>query len=267
MKKRVKVNAQGEQVADNDPNATGEIEIDVPDENPPAPPRPDPTEMLTVYQQQLLTESRERARLERELREAREAANAPKPPTPEEEKSFFDNPRSATAEIVRRELQQQVGPLNTFVAQQQRDALYTNVKNQMRANPAQFAYLSQVESIMDQIVAQIPEINPNAVVFAYNSALGQYISNGGNLTPSTPAPSPTPAPAVPSNNPPHIRPSAPANPPAPRSTPAKRVLNENEKKIARFNGWTDDEYIAWTDNVRPNEVAHISDDDIKSRMK
>lgn len=254
---KVKVNAEGQQVADDDPTAVGEIEVADPT---PAPPQPNHTEVLNAYQQQLLEQARENKRLRDELEASRR--QPPAPPSPEEEKQFFDAPRTATTEIVRRELENQVKPINDFVRQMQRDQAYAGLKQQMRANPAQFAYLAQVENYLDQIMQQAQVVDANTVIAAYNTALGYYISQGGSLTPSTPEPSR-------SNNvpvPPNPRPAPPLTPPSPRNTRTKPQLTANEQKIARFNGQTDEEYIFWRDGVRPDEVAHLTDEQIKERI-
>lgn len=258
MKKMVKINAEGQQVADDDPTAVGEQEIEVPDPTPA--PAPQNTEILNAYQQQLLEQARENKRLRDELEAARRPA--PQPPSPEEEKQFFDAPRTATAQIVRQELEQQVKPINDFVRQMQREQNYTALKSQMRQNPAQFAYLGQVEHYLDQIMQSAAVVDVPTVIAAYNTALGYHISQGGSLNaPSNPTP-PTNVPI-----PPNPRPAPPVTPPSnPRGNKTRPQLTENEKKIARFNGQTDEEFIFWRDGVRPDEVAHLTDDQIKARM-
>lgn len=216
-------------------------------------------DILNAYQQQLVSEARRNADLQRQLDEMRKVPAAPA--TPEQEKEFFDRPRTATAEIVRQELERQVAPLNNFVAQTQRTNTIAVLKQQMRQMPQQFPYAAQVEQTLDSILAQYPQITPDIVAMAYNQAVGYYIHNGGQL--NTPTPTPTPTPNVPT--PPHVRSgSAPA--PRPVNIKKHRDLNENEKRIARFRNMTDAEYVAWTDGVDSREVAHISDDDIKRRI-
>lgn len=257
----MKYNAQGQEVADDDPTAVSDT--------PPAPPAPapfDPT-ILSAYEQQLQLEARRNAQLTRELDELRRTPAAP--PTPEKEKEFFDTPRSTMVEIVREELKNAVGPLNDYVSQSRRDAVISNFKQQMRANPAGYPFIDKVEDVIDKLIANTPNVDANTMTLAYNTAVGHVVSTRGYeaLTGSNnppPPPNPTPSPVPPT--PPHIRPTPPAPPRRDDSKP-KRVLNENEKKIARFRNQTDDEYIVWTDDVRPSEVAHITDEQIKERIK
>lgn len=236
------------------------------DNTPPANPQPagDPN-ILAAYQTQLQHEARERARLERELAEARKVKEVPL--TPDQEKEFFDKPKSVLKELVRQEIQEAVRPFNQDMAMQRREALIGNLKAQMRKNPAQFPYIDQIEDLFDQIINAAQNIDANVAVAAYNTALGYHISRGGQLTKKvddTPPP-PSNRPTVP-NNPPHIRPSAPPPPPA-GGKKQIRALTENERKIARFNGQTDEEYLAWSGEMEPHEVAHITDEEVIKRIK
>jgi hypothetical protein len=245
-----------------DPNANPE-----PTPQPPTPTGGDPT-ILAAYREQLLAESRERARLQRELDEARKPKE--QPPTPEEEKEFFDKPKSIVRDLIRQEIREAVKPFNESAAQQQRAMLIAEIKRQMRAKPAQFPYIDQVEGLFDQILAQAAGIDANVAVAAYNTALGYHISQGGRLEAAAPKTDNLPTPNrgnVPvNNNPPHIRPSAPPTPPS-NGTKKLRQLTENERKIARFNGQSDEEYLIWSGEMDPREVVLITDEDIKTRAK
>lgn len=259
----MKYNAQGQEVADDDPTAVSDT--------PPALPTPAPVpfdpSILQAYEAQLQSESQRNARLERELAEARRVPAAP--PTPEKEKEFFDTPRSTMVEIVREELKNAVGPLNDYVSQTRRDAVISEFKRQMRANPAGYPFIDKVEDIVDKIIATATNVDANTMTLAYNSAVGHVVSTKGYealVGTSTPAPTPTPTPSPVPSTPPRIPPSPPAPRPIGDNKP-KRVLNENEKKIARFRGMTDEQYIVWTDEVRPDEVAHLTDEDITARIK
>lgn len=231
------------------------------EEAPQTPTQPVDPSVLSAYQQQLLQQSRDNARLQRELEEARRPVQ--QAPTAEQEKEFFDKPRSSVAEIVRHEMKQQTEPLNQFVAQMQRQQLIENLKGQMRSNPSQFPYIGQLEGMFDQIMTQAGVIDANTAIAAYNTALGYYISNGGQLNTQTPTQQQPNRTNVPT--PPPFKPTAP--PPSPTSSNRKvRQLNENEKKIARFNGFSDEEYLVYTEELTPKEVAKISDDEIKKRV-
>ena len=240
-----------------------------PTPQPPTPTGGDPT-ILAAYREQLLTESRERARLQRELDETRKPKETA--PTPEEEKEFFDKPKSIVRDLIRQEIREAVRPFNESAAAQQRAALIAEIKRQMRLKPAQFPYIDQVEGLFDQILAQAQGIDANVAVAAYNTALGYHISQGGRL--EAKAPDAPLAPLAPSNrgtppvnsNPPHIRPSAPPAPPS-GGKQKLRQLTENERKIARFNGQSDEEYLIWSGDMDPKDIVNVSDEDIKARAK
>ena len=224
--------------------------------------------ILNAYSAQLLEQARENRRLREQLEAQR--VTPPAPPTADEERAFFDKPRAATEEIVRRELQTQVAPINAFVQNMQRGQLIAQLKQQMRQLPQQFPYVAQVEQLLDQLLANSPTIDPNVVAAAYNQAVGYYVSQGGTLTRENPAPvNNQPNNQVPSAPlPAHVRSSPPA-PPRVNETGKKqlRQLNENEKKIARSRKMTDAEYLFWTEEVSGAEVAHITDEQIKERLK
>jgi hypothetical protein len=257
---------------ENDPNNSDKSDT-TPATDPVADPTPQPTPtggdptILAAYREQLLTESRERARLQRELDDARRTPE--KPPTPEEEKEFFDKPKSIVRDLIRQEIREAVRPFNESAAAQQRAGLIAEVKRQMRLKPAQFPYIDQVESLFDQILSNVQVIDANVAVQAYNTALGYHISQGGRLEAKAPDAPPAPSnrgtPPV-NNNPPHIRPSAPPVPPS-GNKQKLRQLTENERKIARFNGQSDEEYLIWSGDMDPKDIVNVSDEDIKARAK
>lgn len=257
----------------NQPDPTDTTQVTTPapeDSQPPVADTPKPgvdPQILQAYNEQLLAEARERNRLQRELDEERRKNNQPKPVTPEEEKKFFDTPVSTTRDLIREEIRQAVAPLNQFTAQQQRFALIEQFKQQMK-NSAAFPYINQIESIFDQVIGTVAQLDANSVTAAYNLALGTYLSQGGQLQ----APKPANAPAPNRGNqpvptiPPHVRPTPTA--PTPSNAPKQlRALSEAEKKIARFNNMSDAEYLMWTEGVNNAEVAHLTDEQIKERMK
>ena len=257
---------------ENGPNNSDQSDT-TPPTDPVADPTPQPTPtggdptILAAYREQLLTESRERARLQRELDETRKPKETA--PTPEEEKEFFDKPKSIVRDLIRQEIREAVRPFNESAAAQQRAALIAEVKRQMRLKPAQFPYIDQVESLFDQILSNVQVIDANVSVQAYNTALGYHISQGGRLEAKAPdAPSAPPNRGTPpvSNNPPHIRPSAPPAPPS-GGKQKLRQLTENERKIARFNGQSDEEYLIWSGDMDPKDIVNVTDDDIKARAK
>lgn len=225
--------------------------------NTPEAPKPvvDPA-ILAAYQEELLNKSRRNAELERQLAERNREPE--RELTPDDEKAYFEKPISTIKGLISEQLAAQVKPLNDFVNLQRRAQIIGTFKQQMAARPAQFPYIVQVEQIFDQIMMNEPTIDESSVVRAYNAALGYFISNGGNLnaTPQTPPPeTPNRTPTNVPTNPPHYKPAAPA--PIDKggnSKPKLRELTENEKKIARFNGMSDEEYIRLSE-LPPSKVA------------
>ena len=260
----MKWNAQGQEVADDDP--TG-----IYDEKPAEVAQPvvnDNAAVLTAYQQQLIQEAGERRRLQEEnARLKAEQNRAPAQPT--DERAFFETPLTSTRDLIRAEVQEAVRPINEFTQNMTRQQTYASLKQQMKSS-GRFEYIDQLEALMDQAMTGVEPTVQNMAT-AYNTVLGFYISNGGELKkPGTPA-----TPAAPVNNtpttrplPPHARPSAPA---AVNNNSAKtpiRELNANEKLIMRHNGFkTVQEYLFYTEHATQEELRSLTDEQIKARIK
>ncbi len=270
----MKYNKYNEQVADDSPDAVSDTPLENPEvrEAQPAAPVDNSAEIMRAYQAQLL-EANQRARAAQEEAERlrQEKNNQPAHvPTPEEERKFFDTPKATVAEIVRKEVADAIAPLNAFTRNAGRVQAYNDLKDQMRKNVAGFPYLTQIEHLIDQAMSNAPTIDANSIVAAYNQALGYYISTGGNLlNTSQGAPvNNTPKPAV-APLPPHARVTPPI--PAPggggNGKVKLRELNENEKKIARYNKMDDKTYVFYTDHLRPEEVGKITDEEVAKRIK
>lgn len=259
----MKYNAQGQEVEDNDPTAVSDV-WPIPAA---APALDNTTDLLRSYQNELIRLSAENRQTRTEIDELKKPA--PVTRTAEEERKFFDTPTSSVTEIVRKEVRDAIAPLNQFTANATRQANYENLKQQMKANPS-FPYVTQIEHLIDQVMANVQQPDANSIVSAYNQALGFYISNGGELNRT-----PTPAPAAPPSReappvaplPPHARVTPPANGGRTPANGKVRELSENEKKIARFNRWDDKHYLFWTEHVLPREVGKITDAEVEERIK
>lgn len=246
------------EITENQPDTTNHTD-NPPESNSPSPqPVTSPVdnsirEVMSAYQEEL----RLSAQRNRELEERLNRAEAPPARTPEEEsQEFFANPKKS----MRDEISNAVKPLNEFVAAQARSNLISQIKDNMRRGQG-FDHLDKVEAIMDQYLAQYNVIDVNSAVASYNAAVGRFVSlNGVNaLAPqneTTQTNTRTPEPV--NNNPPHVRPSPP---PVNRTNASDkafklpRPLNENEKKMARFNKMSDEDWWIETYEKKPQDIV------------
>lgn len=189
---------------------------------------------------------REQNRQILELQARREQATVAAPTlTPEEDRQrFYDEPRK----IIQEELQKTIAPLTEFVRQFQGQSQLDQLKNRFKNDP-RFSSMwdSNIESAVDEIMskAEVNEANVQAaIVHAIGlRAIGQI---PGASASTAPAPNGNPVPSTRSNvaTPPHVRPSAPLS----ASTAEKkklRSLTENERRLARENSMSDEEYLKW----------------------
>lgn len=187
--------------------------------------------------------------LEQRIKEMEAERNKPTPLTPEEQqKQFFaqpiDNMNKMFDERINAALERQIAPLNNFVATFQKRETLNALKSQMRANPAQFKWLSVIEPELDQAALAMQQLDGNSITYLYNALVGQKLSMNPGAFNITPAP----APAPPRTDPPNLPPS---NPPAPsrQNLPNGRVMTEDMRRLARINHMTDDEWWAEMDKA------------------
>lgn len=142
---------------------------------------------------------------------------------------------------------------------------YTTIKTQFRQLPQVAAFFTQIEPYVDQeMQGKEPTIQnlhaATAKVIGMIQLQGfnnqnQNQPQNQNLNQPQNNPDPQNQPRNDSMRPPHLRPS---NPPAPNRSgngPVRRQLTELEKRVAREQGKTEDEYLAWLD-VPPEGVVH-----------
>lgn len=203
----------------------------------PVTPTPNIDEIKTSYNQLFQDQQAEIRRLQAQV----SAPPAPVQRDLEQDKQLlFDDPRR----LLREEIAEQNKPIMDFMNSFQRQQSIDMFKSQMRNDAmGRFKYLDKVSDFFDRAVQGLNIVNADSVVAAYNLALGNYVSNGGNLIENT-APSIPPAnPNVPI--PPHIRPAAPIREVSSRAT--KPVLTEAERKIARINNMSDEDFVKFRD--------------------
>lgn len=196
-------------------------------------------EAAATYNPVIQQNARERAELQRQIDELR-TANAPRA-EPVSGADFLQDPSRHIASIVAAEIRNQVAPLNDFVQQTQRQSAYTNLKNQLRMDPGFAAILPQIEAELDQQASGLNPMRIEAIAMMAQTLYGQKAMRG--LL--------TPVPTIPLNTQPVV--NRPVNPSPTPSAPANNTqapvvkvnLTEDERRIARFNNMTDEQYHAY----------------------
>lgn len=180
---------------------------------------------------------------ERRAREAQEQLNAARvstqtPPKTVESAEYFADPVSHTRNLIREELAQAVAPLNELARQTQNQNTYMQVKQQLRMHPQLGPHFAAIESVLDQEARYLNQIDVNSV-----GALAVNIIGRANLGMIPGVALGAPARPV---APPQVPPAAPRNVPTAPTTPVE--LTEDQRRLARMNGMTDEQYIAFTNN-------------------
>jgi hypothetical protein len=123
-------------------------------EIPPTPPAPPtepaalPTEVLNAYNSMISDRNAENQRLRNQVAALEAARNAPPPLTAEEQsKAFFENP----VDLIRREINAAVQPINESLAVSRRATEYANLKSQMKADP-RFSDLDSIGTEFDALM-------------------------------------------------------------------------------------------------------------------
>lgn len=201
------------------------------------PPPPDLDEVKKNYNQLFQDQQAEIRRLQAQVNTPIPQALPPRD-IEQDKQLLFDDPRR----LLREEIAEQNKPIIDFMNTFQKRQAIEEFKSQMRSDAmGRFKYLDKVSDFFDRAVSSLQFVNADAVVAAYNLALGNYVSNGGNLNDS--APTQTNSTTVPI--PPHIRPSSPIR--VANEKPAKPVLSEAERKIARINNMSDEDFVKFRD--------------------
>lgn len=231
-------------------------------QNPPNPPAP-PTDPNAEYTRQLQDSIRRNeelaqrnadlmAQLDQRIAALTNPAprnSAPSTQTDEEiNAEYYAAPGAFVAKRIDQALERTVKPLNDFVQSFRSNEQVDNLISQVKQNPKLAAqWDSSVEDAVRRQLSSVPAANLNLGLAqqAAVNAIGLKVLGAIG----TPAPSNPPAPSSqepPVSIPPNVRPS---NPPAPNSRPAKKAveLNENERRMARENGQSPEEFVFWRD--------------------
>ena len=173
---------------------------------------------------------------------------------------ILQNPR----QLIQEEIQRAIAPLQQTITGFAVKSQYESLKDQFRAHPQYSAYFSnpQFVAYLDGAMANAQNVSVQSMSATIAQIVG-YMAVNGQLN--------TPQPAQQQNgqslqqqvnqqiDPPHLRPSSAPLPGSnrqvnttPKGTP-KRQLTENERRIAREQGFTEDEYLDWL-TVPSNKV-------------
>lgn len=231
--------------------------ITTPPNNPPAiepepPKQQDSRELMQIYDNILADKERENKEMRERLSRMEAERNAP-PPNPEADRNaIFERPR----EIIRDEVNKAIAPLLEVVSGFRSSSVAEQYLNKYANDPRFANYWPQIERHVRGALGQVKgEINDQVVMSLVLGAIGAY--QAGLLPGATPPQNnntlPNNPPAPPNNNraaqldmntPPHLRPSAPPiAEPEVNKPPKRRALTENEKRLARIKGMSDDRYL------------------------
>jgi len=243
-------------ITPTDPNLQGDPNLNQVGLNPQAPTGPtlDPR-VAALIQDSIAAQARRADMAERRLKEIEDAQKAPPPLTPEQQtQMFMQRPIDAVTQVVQREIQQQITPINNmmneYIQTQQKANAIATAKAQLRANVQSFPYFAQIESQFDQAVNQLVSIDNNSIVLLYNMLVGQMFHQNPTAfqqpqTPQRQMPPQTPQQPNQTMLPAHLRPSN--NPPPRNENKAPLQITEQERSLARYYKMSDEEYVAMRD--------------------
>lgn len=247
---------------------------------PPTPPVESPSinsDGRALYLSVLADKNREIENLQRQVKESQKQPE--RVISPQEESSFFEKPLTNTKELIKSELASQLAPMYDFINNFQKTSQYDVLKRDIRVrNPAIANLLTpDIEAYVDQAMAGIQPTEQNLVGVILQVKGAQAagllttapITNGNTTSSAVPT---TVQQTPPSNQAPnltvpaHLRPSTP---PAPRldsnESAPKRPLSENERRLMREWGMTEEEYRTGQVKNDDNVGAMILEPDLKPK--
>ncbi len=167
----------------------------------------------------------------------------PEPTQQERANKFYSDPEAA----INAAIEKAIAPLKNFVTTFKSESAYDRLKNKFKADPRFKETIEKYEPFIDQAMAK-NEPNDNNMIGVLSGIVGAA-TLGLLATPSAPAPTTTSA----ANNgepttvitPPHIRPTPSATPRPQDDKPKRRQLTENEKRLAREKGMSEEVFHQW----------------------
>lgn len=189
-----------------------------------------PINLLT--NQAYIESERERMRLFQENEQLR--SNQPKAPQNFDaaNQSFFDKPAESMARLVNEEVTRTIAPIAAEFRQFTRMQAYQTLKNTYRQIPN----FNLIEGQVDQIMANLEPTAAN-MNGAISMAVGQMTLQGQSFMQQSNT-------LQTKITPPNLPPSPPA-PPANTNAANKIQLTEMQKRVARENNMTDEQYISY----------------------
>lgn len=216
-----------------------------------------PEEIHGLYRG-VLSEANQRTRLlEQQLEELRNQRATQNQPTPEEDVELLTtNP----AELIRREIEKSMAPLNQQAQEWNRTNQIERYKNTLRNDPRfPFFKYNEFMPVFENTLSQIPQLNDSSVYAGYLASVGMFVqspdyakliaqpANQPNQIQNQPTHHNQTVPTPPSN-----RPAPPQRVPSNNNVP-KKVYSENEKLLMRINNMTEEQWEAEL-ALAPNQV-------------
>lgn len=172
--------------------------------------------------------------------------SAPVPPPSQEE--YFNNPGQVIRNEVQAALKEAIDPFKRDLAKSTERDIWAKVA----AVHPDFAIAKPLIEVYLQKNPGIP-VTEESITTLYYTAKGYLAENGGGVGAGT-AVAPTRSASPPSAPPQHAASSHPI-PQAAKKAPL-RPLTENERRIARERGFTDEKYLQWLD-LTEDEVLTV----------
>lgn len=175
---------------------------------------------------------------------------------------FFAEP----VKHIQDELARQIAPLREEIATARRELSAPNVRDKLRT---EYSDWEQVEPYVDYLLSQQEFPNPHdegLLKMLYLTGKGLMVQQGISVESGLPPTTPTTAPPTPASTPPVVIPpqhpasTPPAPPPAPSAVATIRELTESEKRLAREQKLTPEQFIKWQE-MDMDEVA-VADFDL-----
>lgn len=168
-------------------------------------------------------------------------------PAVKDEVDQWESFTGAPRDLIAQEVDRAVAPLNTFIANLQREGELTKLKKVFRTDPMYAKVLDSAEHYVDQVLASVNPLSVQAVEFAISSVAGAIATGklkipGLDFGTTLPTPSPIVSPRNPVT-PPHIPPSSTPLPQDTNVVVGDRELTETERRFAKMSGMTDAEFL------------------------
>lgn len=203
---------------------------------PPAPLiEPKPDNGITKLYEEVLREKEQKLREQNEELIALRSKVAAPPAPAADAKEYFDRPQETVDAIVKRRMDEALGPINARLAAGQRMEDYRRIKALVAKDERAAPFWQYIESDLDSLAnAWTGDMTVEVVAATVRDLIGRFavsnaakyveIINGGSITPKPPGSMTTTPPQIPPSSPPL---------PTPPASPAAGTLTELEKRLAR----------------------------------